>query len=813
MTRREILDQVLPSTAAAVAVFLTTLALAPTLGDGPWFVATLTVIVAMALLGTVFRLLACPGWLVIVLQGVGLLVLVTAMFAHDVALFGVIPDADVWSTFDALARDGADIINAEVAPITVTEGVQFLVVIGVGVVAWVVDAVAVTLRQATMAGVPLLTLYLVPAIVLPNGVPWPLFLLAGVGWLLLLLTDGRRELARWGRSVDDTGDVAVLHAVGGTGRRLGAAALTIAVVVPVVLPSLDDGRFDFSSSGGEGEGPGSASASEERVTTLNPITSLRRDLRQGADSLVLTYTTTTQTPDYLGVATLDGFDGFSWTLEELGADSDQQVAAGIPTPPGVSGEIAESSPQYSIQVEGLDGRRLPVPYPASHIDIAGDWRWDSDTLDVFTPSDANSLGAHYTVTQRELTPTVDQLRAAGAAETPASTLTDVPDATETVLGDLPYRVTRDAASTYDQALMLQNWFRTKFTYSLDTVVGNDDDALKQFLSDRSGYCEQFAATMALMARVLDIPARVEVGYTPGEQTGNGVWEVTAHDAHAWPELWFEGVGWVRFEPTPGGGDGGGTPAYAPPPQTDGGPGGKASTGPIQIRKGGPRFDGSGRALLPPELRKINTDPKGGDTAAVTGTSDGGQPSRWWLLLALVAVGIVAALAPMTTRAVVRRRRWRHVASGSDAVNAAWADVLDACLDVEIEGGETHTPRDVAASVPKRCRLSAEATENLRDLAGWLERLRYSRRDVEVPEVAQVRQRSEVIRNEIFASLAPRDRRQVAWWPASGRRALMQAWNALNERGTARMNAWSVAMTGWLRRRPRGAAPSAPRSGS
>jgi transglutaminase-like putative cysteine protease len=813
MTRREVLDQVTPSAAAAVAVFLTTLTLAPTLGDGPWFLATVTVIVAVAVMGALFRFLACPRWLVIVLQGVGLLLLITAMFARDVAFLGVIPNADVWAQFDALATQGADVIRAELAPITVTEGVQFLVVIGVAAVAWVVDAVAVTLRQATLAGIPLLTLYLVPAIVLPNGVPWPLFLLAGIGWLLLLLTDGRRELAKWGRSVNETGDPPILHAVGGTGRRLGAAALTVAVIVPVILPSLDDGRFDFGSNDGDGEGPGATSASEERVTTLNPITNLRRDLRQVDDNVVLTYTTTAQTPDYLGVATLDGFDGFSWTLEELGADSDQQVSAGIPTPPGVAGDIAETSPEYSIHIEGLAGRRLPVPYPASHIEIAGDWRWDTDTLDVFTPSDANSLGAHYTVTQREFTPTVDQLRAAGPPETPDSTLTDLPDATEAVLGDLPYRVTRGAASTYDQALMLQNWFRTKFTYSLDTVVGNDDDALQQFLVDRSGYCEQFAATMALMARALDIPSRVVVGYTPGQEAGNGVWQVTSHDSHAWPELWFEGVGWVRFEPTPGGGDGGGTPVYAPAPQTNVGPGGSSTLkGSIQIRKGGPRFSPDGHGLG--ALRKINREPSGGvDAISITGSDAGGQPSRWWLLLALVVIGVVVALAPMTARVVVRRRRWQRVASDPDAVRAAWADVLDACVDVEIEGGEMHTPRDVAASLPKRCRLSPEASENLRDLAGWLERLRYSRQDVEVPAMAQVRQRSEAIRHEVFESLASRDRRQVAWWPASGRRALMQTWNTVNESIAMRVQGWSAKTTGWLRRRPRGAAPSAPRSGS
>ena len=62
--------------------------------------------------------------------------------------------------------------------------------------------------------------------------------------------------------------------------------------------------------------------------------------------------------------------------------------------------------------------------------------------------------------------------------------------------------------------------------------------------------------MALFARLLGIPARVGMGYTAGSQLADGSWVVQTKDAHAWPELYFDGVGWLRFEPTPGG-DGGG----------------------------------------------------------------------------------------------------------------------------------------------------------------------------------------------------------------------------------------------------------------
>jgi transglutaminase-like putative cysteine protease len=817
--RREIIEQVAPTAAAAVAVLLTTFTLAPTLGEGPWFTPTLAVIAAVAVIGAGLRALAWPRALVILLQGLGLTLLITWIFAGDVATLSVLPGPEAWNEFRALAERGQDVVNREVAPITVTDGVQFLVVLGVGLIAWVVDAVAVTLRQATLAGIPLLALYLVPAVVLPDGVPWPLFVLAGVGWLLLLLTDGRRELLKWGRPVD--GDApGPLHAVGGTGRRLGAAALAVAVIVPVVLPSLDDGRFGFGSGDSDGSGPGSASASEQRVTTFNPITDLRRELRLGPDNLVLTYTTTAPTPDYLHVATLDAFDGFTWRLEELGANTDQLVADGIPVPAGLSDEVAQTSTTYDVTIDSLQGKRLPVPYPASLVDIAGDWRYDPDTLDVFTPASEDSLGADYTVTQRTITPTVEQLRGAGQPDTPDSSQTEIPDSTALVLGNLPLEITDGAASDYDRALMLQNWFRTKFAYSLDTVSGNDNDALKQFLQDRSGYCEQFAATMALMARALNIPARVVVGYTPGSETGDGVWQVTAHDAHAWPELWFEGIGWVRFEPTPGGGDGGATPIYAPPPQqqvTSNKPG---SSRTINLRRGGGTIgQPHQRGALSPEERRINRGSGGFGVPSdqTTGAGDSGSPSRWWLLLAVLVVAAGAALAPIAAQRLTRRQRWKHPAPGRAAVEAAWADVLDAAVDVEIPAAKTDTPRDVAAHLPKRCRLSPPASADLKTLASLVERLRYSDAVVSVPDASRLHEMANGIRDEVYGSLASRDRRQVTWWPSSGRQVLVSVWNRLNESIADAMSTTSSkvssTVTGWVRRRPRDVAPSAPRSGS
>ena len=102
-------------------------------------------------------------------------------------------------------------------------------------------------------------------------------------------------------------------------------------------------------------------------------------------------------------------------------------------------------------------------------------------------------------------------------------------------------------------MALQDWFRTNFDYSLDSPAGHGDDALVDFLESGVGYCEQFAGAYAAMARSLGIPARVAVGFTPGNEDPDdpGLYRVLGRHAHAWPEVYFPGTGWVAFEPTPG----------------------------------------------------------------------------------------------------------------------------------------------------------------------------------------------------------------------------------------------------------------------
>ena len=142
-----------------------------------------------------------------------------------------------------------------------------------------------------------------------------------------------------------------------------------------------------------------------------------------------------------------------------------------------------------------------------------------------------------------------------------------PTSCPAIVRDLALEVTRDAADPLREgagAAGVVPRGRRLHVRPETPRPGNGTDDLVRFLTEgdggRIGYCEQFASAMAVMARSLGIPARVAVGFLEPEQVGDETCEYSAHDLHAWPELYFAGAGWVRFEPTPPG-RASGVPAY------------------------------------------------------------------------------------------------------------------------------------------------------------------------------------------------------------------------------------------------------------
>jgi transglutaminase-like putative cysteine protease len=164
-------------------------------------------------------------------------------------------------------------------------------------------------------------------------------------------------------------------------------------------------------------------------------------------------------------------------------------------------------------------------------------------------------GDVYSVVSRAWAPNAERLRAArgpipGFIAERYLTLPRIPERVRA----LARRLTDGQPTQFDQVLAVNRFLWTAYRYDLSIPPQRwPGDAVDYFLFvERRGYCEQFASAMAVMLRAVGIPARVVTGYAPGTlNLVTGLLEVRNSDAHAWVEIYFPGLGWVEFEPTPG----------------------------------------------------------------------------------------------------------------------------------------------------------------------------------------------------------------------------------------------------------------------
>ena len=208
---------------------------------------------------------------------------------------------------------------------------------------------------------------------------------------------------------------------------------------------------------------------------------------------------------------------------------------------------SNGSIRQQLQILALQGTVLPAAADATYAAPTNDIRRNPDTFTLLKTSEVE-YGDQFTIVSKPPDVTLDELRVATTDNPPDELLLELPDNVAGVVSDLATQVTAGATTDADKLLALQHWLRSEFTY--DLTASASDDAIEVFLQTRSGFCEQFASTFAVMARTLGIPSRVAVGFTPGELAADGSYRVTGSNAHAWPEIWFDGIGWIPFEPTP-----------------------------------------------------------------------------------------------------------------------------------------------------------------------------------------------------------------------------------------------------------------------
>jgi hypothetical protein len=644
--------------------------------DYGWLVdAWLSMVIVIAP-AALLRLRRSPGALDI-WPGVILLVpWLTLRFVPGHAFAGVIPTGATLHDLGRLMTSLHDTTRDETAPIHSTIAVRLIVCALLGLLAALVDLVAVVGRRGALAGVPLLAIYTVSGAVPRKAVAWQWFVLGAVGFLILLGLDATDERRNWGRRItrrrDDehhfTGQVSA--------QRVGVAAVVLALVLPLAVPSQSRNLVTdlFRDHGGHGGGSGVGGVSpfadlKGELNRRNPITIADVRVERAGVS-----------PFYLRSEVLDLDTASGW--RSTGHGSTAPIASDDFSTQPESDTGPSATYLARITVRGLDG--VP-PIFADPTALSG----LDDHGTTWSARDQLLQGSHVTrgdtYVEQVAQPTVSRTLLEQATERPGSALDhwlQLPKLPAEVT-KLVTRLTAGKNTPYDKARAIQDYFTDAangFQYSTRTKLGDSGSELVDFLRNKTGYCQQYAAAMGIMLRAAGVPARVVLGYEHPATDGHGQFTVSSNDAHAWVEAYFTGIGWIPFDPTPIGGLDGGPKtdlAYAPHPYTPQQDNGiNKSNQPTQAV---PSRRASSAAVTPPTAR---SDAAGSPT----------DLTPLWVALAVLAV-LAVLLAPAAIRLGRRRRRYR-AARGGDT-EALWAELSDTATDLGYVWSPARSPRQVA----------------------------------------------------------------------------------------------------------------------
>lgn len=614
-----------------------------------------------------------------------------------------------------LYEDTYAFVQGAFAPMPYHVGFAVFTAVVVWVVYLLTETLTIGLDSPAWTFPALVLPYLVPSIAVYSETSPFLFCFPAIAYALVLATatataasTGVAEAPAapaWRRGVAVTATLAT------------ATALIGAILVSLPLP--------------ERSGQGSDSAGSGAVQLGDPSIDLIRNVNSNSSRVVITYRTDDGAGEYLRLAALPVFDtrGFHLTPTDLVPLQITEEPPAVATEPTVG---------TSIRIGDLAGEYLPVPwFPVTAEVPTTNWRYDPKTLAIIAVGDGRTSATRnlaYTTTSArlpeadDLLPTLDR---AGEPQDGGVTL-ELPPGISDDIRNLAREVTGDQLTAGAKAKALLDFLHSsRFTYSTAVSPGTTLGTLDDFLfGTRTGYCEQFAGSMAVLARVVGIPSRVVVGFLPGKKVGDE-WQVTPRNMHAWTELYFEGVGWVPVDPTPSGAVNGPNPSASATPSRSATPSAEPTIRPSSAA---------------PTLAPVQQPGSGGP----------GDPLPW--LLGAGVVLAVGAVGPRVARAGLRRFRVAGSADSRRAAEHAWTEVRAVAVD---HGREwpAGTSRQVAAALGPD--LDPDGREALHSLALTVERARYDRESVPAGELAsQVKRVSEAISRRWGR---PGIR---TWWPRS-----------------------------------------------
>jgi transglutaminase-like putative cysteine protease len=696
---------------ATVAMSLSFL---PALTDRRFIVLGALFAAIVVAVGVLLRQARTPTFVVIAVQ---LLVLADALligFGTHLKL-GVLPTHKTLAGISDSIHAGIDISQRYAAPAPSNGGLLLMVVFVIALVAIAVDALAVGIGRVPLAGLPLLALYTIPVAALPKGIPFLAFIPGAACFIALITADERDRLAHWGRLVTrgptEPARGVDLTGVRDSGRRIGLVALSIAVIVPVFVPAFSVSILDRNRHGGIGgsgvDGPA--------LGFDDPMVSLAHSLQRKTPIDLLKVSSRDVVPQYLRLTVLDQPGPDAWTERPISLDDTVDLRTVLPGPIGLGLNVATTPHTMEISLAPgfpVNSAWLPIPFNTHFINAGPRFGFvpSDETVSVRDNQAIQGLPP-YEVTYGDVNPTAAQLEESGAAAASIEKrYAHVPNGVPAIVATTAREVTAGGDTPYEKALLLQSFFhdRGSFTYDIHAAYGYGYDAMSTFLVQRRGFCQHFAATMAMMARTLEIPSRVVVGFLSSDRSDSqGKYVFTSHDVHAWPELYFEGVGWVPFEPTPR--QGASFPSYAPR---------TAAPDPLTAQPTTQSHD--------PLASRTVLNHAAGSAQGSDGSNGGGPggslPSTPWLVL--IGLGVVGCI-PGLSRLGLRRSRMARPVDAAAAAEAAWSELRDSMLDLRLPWTGSMTPRAREGSVGQHLGRDPEALQALHRLSLAVERARYA----------------------------------------------------------------------------------------
>lgn len=735
---------VVPAVLCFIAVVAATWPVTRLIEGGQWWSTGLLAMLAVTLTGIATRALRAPPVLVLLLQlAAGWWALVALMAPGSLTAY--LPLAESGRAAQALVLDGADIIRLNPIPAPEGPGLTFAVAALLVLCGWAVDAFAATLRAPILAGIPLLAVLVGTGSSSGVAMPPHYFVMLGLAWLLLLIKPTPRRAP--GARPSAIAQSAVLV----------PAAIALATALGPTLPHANPPAL--LSGEGFGTGGGSLAGSVQFTGTLD----LSQDLRNDSDAPVLRYEETGGSGPMRVLAVHRYADG-GWS-RDLGAGSQ-------PLPEVVDREDVERGAwQIEVQESNLGAPNIALPHPVTSVDAAGAaLQLDQRTGTVSAGQALGSYSAVAAPAEGTLPADVGE----GGPSDAEDELLRVDEATSETVHDLLREVLADrfdesdpsALNQIEVAEAIQAHLRSNtYTYSLELAPPTEntnpgEDPLAHFLATRAGYCTHFATAMVMMSRAADIPARLAMGFIPGEQGEGGVRTVVASDAHAWPELYISGLGWTAFEPTPGirAGDAPNFPVEGLEGDSEPAIDDEEDTPEAEVPE------------LPEEPEAPETDE---DTSALPGAAEGatGTPVGLWAL-GLLALAVALAAVPVAGRR--HRLAPLHAARGSASrVEARWEQLGRSLHDAGIAPAPQLTPRQAGRRFDHRLGGTDEVTEAIGVLVTHVEAARYGM-GVDTAAVRECGQAVRTVVSAAHARLTWRERIQVALWPRSGRAEIGEA---------------------------------------